>query len=108
MRALLTSLVEHWQIVTTIKKSKALKAEADQFFWSLVKCYDVYKQESDAQREIIRKIKPVLYTADAWKKLAQELVPSRRESWKKYWYVRTLKMWPRPWDNAEKVLVSLF
>lgn len=107
LRNLLTSLVEHGQITTTIWKSKAIKAEADQFFGSLVKCYESYADESSAKREIIRKIKQVIYTDDAGKKLAWELVPTWKESNKTFGYVRTLKLWLRAWDSAEQVLVSL-
>lgn len=107
LRNLLTSLVEHGQVKTTLQKSRALKAEADQFIGSLVKCYTQYPTEADAKREIDRRIKDVIYTDAAWKKLATELVPAWKEESKTFWYVRTLKLGARPWDNAEKVLVSL-
>lgn len=107
LRNLLTSLVEHGQVKTTLQKSRALKAEADQFFGSLVQCYDNYPTEADAKREIIRKIKPVLYTESAGKKLANDLVPAWNDAKQTFWFVRTLKLGARPWDNAEKILVSL-
>jgi ribosomal protein L17 len=91
VRNLLTSLVTHGQIVTTTKRAKAIKAEADQFFGSLVKCYSKY-DDAGARREIIRKIKPVIYTDDAGKKLVNDLVPQWNDNNQKFGYVSTLKL----------------
>ena len=93
-------------MTTTTKRAKAVKAEADQFFGSLIACYDKW-DEASARREIIRKVKPVLFTDEAGKKLVDELVPQWKDNNQKFGYVRTLKLWLRPWDSAEKVLVSL-
>lgn len=106
IRNLITSLVIHGAITTTSKRAQALKAEADAFFSRLVRCYDMY-EETDVRREIIRRIKDVVMTDEAWTKLIEILVPKRNTEGKGFGYVQSLKLWNRAWDNAEKVLVRM-
>lgn len=79
VRNLITSLIANGQIVTTIKRAKVLKAEADSFFASLLACYTRYPNQDDATREIIRKIKAVVFTEEEGKKLVRDLLPQRKE-----------------------------
>lgn len=106
IRNLITSLVIHGTITTTSKRAQALQAEADAFFSRLTRCYDKY-EESDVRREIIRRIKDVVMTDEAWIKLIEIFIPKRNTEGKRFGYVQSLKLWNRAWDNAEKVLVRM-
>lgn len=107
MRNLITSLVDHGQIITTWKKARALKARADSLFGKLVQIHTKYDNESDAKRELGRLVKRVVYTEAAWKKLVQDFVPQWADDNKTSGFVSKLKLGPRPWDNAEKFVVSI-
>lgn len=107
VRNLLTSLFTHGQIVTTVKRSKALKSKADSLLNSLLSCYDKYDGDEAVKREMIRRVTPVIYTEEAGKKLVNDIVPALKEAGKATGFVRTLKLGLRPGDSAEKVLVTL-
>lgn len=107
MRNLITSLVDHGQIITTWRKARALKARADALFGKLVQIHIKYDGKNDAKRELSRLVKRVVYTEDAGKKLVQDFVPKWADDNKTSGFVRKLKLGPRPWDNAEKFVVSL-
>lgn len=79
IRNLITSLIANGQIVTTIKRAKVLKAEADSFFAGLLACYTRYANQEDATREIIRKVQAVVFTENEGKKLVRELLPQWRD-----------------------------
>lgn len=106
IRNLITSLVLHGSIQTTSKRAKALQVFADSFFSKLIRCYDQYEGET-IRREVIRRTKDMITVDAAWKKLVNDLLPKRNEEKRSFWFVRTLKIWNRAWDNAQKVLVSV-
>jgi len=106
IRNLLTSLVASGQMVTTIKRSKVLKATADKFFARLVWLH-AKNDEATAKRESIRYVKSLIYTEKEGKKVINELLPKYLAEGKTSGFVMNVKMWPRPGDAAEKVLVKL-
>ena len=107
IRNLITSLVTHWEIVTTPKKAKVLKTEMDKFMSNLIRMFDKYTDENDVKRESIRLVKKVIFTEEAWKKIIAELLPKYKEEWRKSWFISDYKLGFRPWDAAEKILVRL-
>jgi ribosomal protein L17 len=106
LRNFLTSLVAHWQMVTTQKKAQVIKATANSFFARLVRMYNT-RDEADARRESIRLIKATIYTEAEGKKLLDELMPRWVEKWVTSSFVMNVKIWPRSWDAAEQVLIKL-
>lgn len=107
VRNLITSLVANGQIITTIKRGKVLKAEADSFFAALLQCYTTYKTEEDATREIIRRVKAVIFTETEGKKLVRDLLPQWKNQQRTFGLVSMLKLGPRAGDSAETVVVRL-
>lgn len=107
IRNLMTSLVKYWQIKTTAKRAKVLKSEMDKFFSRLVSLFDKYTDEKDVKREAIRYVKTLIFTEDEWKKVVSDLLPKYKDKGIKSWFVQDFKMGPRPWDNAEVVLIKL-
>ena len=106
IRNLLTSLVSTWQLVTTPKRAKVLKSRADNFFSRLVRITKDYPDANDARREVIRYIKSVIYTDEWWKKVLNDLLPANLKA-ENASFVSNYKLWVRPWDNSEKILVKL-
>ena len=74
IRNLLTSFITHGKMVTTPKKAKVLKAQADSFFARLVKLATKYDEKS-SKRELDRFVKSILYTDVAGKRAVNELLP---------------------------------
>lgn len=107
VRNLITSLIKNWQLVTTPKRAKVLKSEMDKLISKLLRKFDLYSDENDVKREIIRSIKQVVFTKEEWKKLAEELIVKYKEEWRKTWFVKDYKLWFRKWDSVEKILVKL-
>lgn len=107
IRNMLTSLVTHWQIVTTVSKARVIKAQADKFFSRLVWLFAKYEQLSDVRREAIRILKSTLYTQEAWKKVIEEILPKYKDANQTSGYISDYKLWVRSWDWAEKVLLKL-
>lgn len=107
VRNLVTSLIKNWQLITTPKRAKVLKSEMDKLIGKLLRKFDLYKDDNDVKREIIRAIKQVVFTKEEWKKLAEELIVRYREEWRKTWFVKNYKLWYRKWDSVEKILVKL-
>jgi ribosomal protein L17 len=66
-----------------------------------------YESEQDVKREAIRIVKSVVYSEDAWKKMIEDLFTKYIQLQKNSWYVQNYKLWQRPWDNAEKILVKI-
>lgn len=107
MRNLLTSLVKHGEIVTTPKRAKVLKAFADHFFSRLMGNFVKYQQASDVRRESIRFVKDTIFGNDEWKKVVNDLVPQFRSQWRSSSFTSIFKLWYRPGDWVEKILVKL-
>jgi ribosomal protein L17 len=82
IRNLLTSLVKSGKVVTTVKRAKVLKAEADSFFAKLVQLASS-EDQSYGRREAIRLIKATIYGEQEGKKLINELIPQLASTGKK-------------------------
>ena len=106
IRNLLTSLVEHGQIITTSRKAKVLKSHGDKFFNRLVRCWDKYDEKA-APREAMRITKSTLFTDQAGKKALNDLVPKWRDAKRDTGFIIDMKLGPRAGDAAERVLVKL-
>ena len=106
IRTLLTNLITHGEMITTPKRAKVLKAQADSFFARLVKLSMKY-DEADARRESIRIVKSVLYTEVAGKRAIDEFLPRYLEEKRTTGFVTDNKLGPRPGDAAERTLVRL-
>ena len=106
IRTLLTNFITHGEMITTIKRAKVLKAQADSFFARLVKLSTKY-DEAGAKREAIRIVKDTLYTERAGKRAVNEFLPKYLEEKRTTGFVTDNKLGPRPGDAAEKVLLKL-
>ena len=106
LRSLLTNLVKHGHIVTTSKKAKVLKAEADSFLAKLVIMHKKY-DENGAKRESIRLIKSKIFGEDEGKRVVSEIIPAIIASGKASGFIADYKMGPRSGDAAERVLVKI-
>ena len=107
IRNLITSLIREWKITTTLKKGKVLASEMDRFMSDLLRTTDLLKDEKDIQREVIRKVKKVVFGQEEGKKVVRELFPKAKESGKRSGFTRLVKMESRKGDNATKVAVIL-
>ncbi len=106
IKEMLHNLVLNWKVITTPKRAKVLKAEADKFFSKIISMNEKY-EDKDSRREIIRYIKTNVYWENAGKKVLNELFDKYVSSWKKSWFVKVYKLWFRKWDWVEKILVKL-
>lgn len=105
IRNMLNNLVLNGKMMTTPKRAKVIKAEADSFFSSLVGIYNKY-DEKDARREAIRLVKKTLFSEEAGKKVINDLLP-RYIADKNQSFVSSYKMWYRKWDAVEKIYLKL-
>ena len=106
IRELLTNLVANGKIVTTWKRAKVLKAEADHFFSKLLETMWRYSDEKDWLREAIRYVKSRIYWEEVWKKVINTYLPKYKDLSAKS-FVANYKMWFRLWDGAEKIMLKL-
>jgi len=104
---MLTNLVRSGKVVTTPKRAKVLKAEADSFFCKLLDISTRYSDESDWKREVIRYVKSTIYGEEEWKKVVSIYLPKYLDSSKKSGFVENYKIWFRKWDAVEKIMVKL-
>ncbi len=105
IRNMLNNLVLNGKMMTTPKRAKVIKAQADSFFSSLVSMYARY-DEKDARREAIRFVKKTLFSEEAGKKVINELLP-RYIADKNQSFVTSYKMWYRRGDAVEKIYLKL-
>ena len=61
----------------------------------------------DAEREIIRWIRSIIYTADEGKKIARELIPSYKNQQLVSNFTSHVKLGKRKGDSAEEVRIEL-
>ena len=106
VRNLLSSFVQSGRVVTTPKRAKVLKAEADAFFSKLVRTYTRYTDQNEAKRECINIVKAEIFGEDAWKKVINTLLP-KYVAEKNNSFVASYKMWFRKGDAAEQVMLKL-
>lgn len=106
IRELLTNLVAFWKIVTTGKRAKVLKAEADHFFSKLLEIVWRYQDEKDQTRECIRYVKSRIYGEDNGKKVMQVYLPKYKDASAKS-FVANYNMWFRLGDGADQIMIKL-
>ena len=106
VRNLLTSLITHGEMITTGKRAKVVKAEADKVFARLVRIYSKFEGVA-AKREADRFVKSVLYTEVAGKRAVSEILPKYLDESRTTGFVSNYKLGFRAGDAAEKVLVKL-
>lgn len=106
VRNLLSSFVQSGRVVTTPKRAKVLKAEADAFFSKLVRTYTRYTDQNEAKRECINIVKAEIFGEEAWKKVINTLLP-KYVAEKNNSFVASYKMWFRKGDAAEQVMLKL-
>lgn len=106
IRTMLTNLVTHGKMTTTPKRAKVLKAEADSFFSRLLRTYRRFDDENISKREVIRVVKSTILTEEAGKKIVTDILP-RYLDWNIWSFVADHKMWPRPGDATEKIMLKL-
>lgn len=105
IREMLTNLVKRGRVVTTPKRAKVLKAEADAFFSKLLS-YSTRYDEKSAHRECIRYVKAIIFSKEDGKKVIEEWLPKYKESKQKS-FVQNYKLGFRKGDWVEKILVEL-
>ena len=106
VRQLLTDLVKNGKLVTTPKRAKVLKSEADSFFSKLLEIDKKYKEPGDAKRECIRYVKSMIYGEDEGKKVINTWLPKYKEA-KSQSFVADYKVWFRVWDAAPRIMLKL-
>lgn len=106
VRNLLSSFVKNGRIVTTPKRARVLKAEADAFFSKLVKTYTRYPDQNEAKRECINIVKAEIFGEEEGKRVINVLLP-KYVAEKNNSFVASYKMWFRKWDAAEQVMLKL-
>ena len=92
--------------MTTPKRAKVLKAEADAFFAKLVKTYTRYPDQNEAKRECISIVKAEIFWEEEWKRVINTLLP-KYVAGKNNSFVASYKMWFRKGDAAEQVMLKL-
>lgn len=106
VKIMLSNLVKNGRIVTTPKRAKVLKAEADAFFSKLVRTYSRYSDENESRRECINIVKSDIFWEEEGKKVINILLPKYLQE-KPASFVSSYKMWFRKWDAAEKIMLKL-
>lgn len=104
MRNMLTSFVTHGQLVTTPKRAKVLKSEANKLFNRLVRTAKA--SEQDGIRRCIAYVKSVLFTDVAGKKLITELLPKFLDA-NVTSFVADYKLGMRKGDASEEIMLKI-
>lgn len=107
IRQLLTSLVRSGKVVTTPKRAKVLKSEADSFFSKLLDIATRYKDEKDGKRECIRYVQSVIYGEEDGKKVISTRLPKYKEAGNKSSFVSDYKVGHRVGDASQKIMLKL-
>lgn len=106
MRNALTSLVTYGHITTTAKRARALRAYADHFFSRAGRIAQRYDDAGDVRRELTRYVKKIIFSADAGKKVVNELVPEYAGK-KASGFTKQYKLGARKGDASEKIYLEL-
>jgi len=104
---LLTSLVRTGKVVTTPKRAKILKSEADSFFSKLLDIATRYPDKKDGKRECIRYTQSVIYGEEDGKKVINTRLPKYKEAGNKSSFVADYKVGHRVGDAAPKIMLKL-
>lgn len=104
MRTMLTNLVKNGYITTTQKKAKVLIAYTNSFF-SKLSSFSSF-ESSDANREIIRLVKSVVFWNDEWKKIVFEMLPFFISKEFSTSFLTHIKLGKRLGDGAELIKIE--
>ena len=96
IRSLSTSLIVSWTIETTKVKAKVTASAVDKMI-----ARTKWKDKMNA----IRYLKKHLYNEEASRIILDELHDKYKD--RQSWFTRIVKLWARPWDGAEKVVLQL-
>lgn len=107
IRQLLSSLIRTGKVVTTPKRAKVLKSEADSFFSKLLQIAKRYADEKDGKRECIRYVKSVIYWEEDGKKVITTLLPKYKEAGNVSSFVADYKVGFRVGDASPKIMLKL-
>jgi len=107
IRQLLTSLVRTGKVVTTPKRAKILKSEADSFFSKLLDIATRYPDEKDGKRECIRYVQSIIYGEEDGKKVINTWLPKYKEAGLTSSFVSDYKVGHRVGDASEKIMLKL-
>lgn len=105
MRTMLTNLVRHGHLTTTEKKAKVLVAYANSFFAKL-SSMSTTLDLADAQREIVRWVKSVVFGNEEGKKVVMELLPDFSAKKLTTSFLTHVKLGKRIGDSAESVRIE--
>ncbi|NOZ44239.1 MAG: hypothetical protein GXP45_03760 [bacterium] len=106
-REMLTNLVRTGRLVTTPKRAKVLKADADSFFAHLIDLATRYADEKDGKREAIAYTKSVIFGKEEGKKVIEVYLPKYLEAKKTSSFVENYKLGFRKGDAVEKIMLKL-
>ncbi len=96
IRSLSTALIVSWTIETTKVKAKVTASAVDKMI-----ARTKWKDKMNA----IRYLKKHLYNEEASRIILEELHEKYKD--RSSWFTRIVKLWARPWDGAEKVVLQL-
>jgi ribosomal protein L17 len=91
-REMLTNLVRTGRVVTTPKRAKVLKADADSFFAHLIDLSTRYENEKDGRREAVAYTKSIIFGNVEGKKVVDEYLPRYLEEKKRSSFVENYKL----------------
>ncbi len=107
-REMLTNLIKSGKVVTTPKRAKVLKADADAFFSHLIDLSTRYKDKKDGRREAIAYTKSLIFGKEQGKKVMDVYLPKYLEDYKKWAsFVENYKLGWRKGDAVEKIMIKL-
>lgn len=107
-REMLTNLIKSWKVVTTPKRAKVLKADADSFFSHLIDLSTRYQDEKEGRREAIAYTKSMIFGNQQGKKVVDVYLPKYLDDYKKGTsFVSNYKLGWRKGDAVEKIMVKL-
>ncbi|MBU0626422.1 hypothetical protein KKH82_03210 [Patescibacteria group bacterium] len=107
IRQLLTNLVRNGKVVTTPKRAKVLKAEADSFFSKLLEIAARYPEAKDVRRESVRYVSSRIFGEEDGKKVLATLLPKIQEEGRKTGFVAAYKVGHRVGDASPKIMIKI-
>ena len=104
---MLTNLVRSGKVVTTPKRAKVLKADADSFFAHLIDLSTRYEDANDGKREAISYTKSVIFGKAEGKMVIEVYLPKYLEAKRRSSFVENYKLGVRKGDAVEKIMLKL-
>lgn len=105
MRTMLTNLIRYGHLTTTEQKAKVLIAYTNSFFAKLASM-STKLAPTDAQREIVRWVKSLVFGNDEGKKVVDEYLPAFSSQHLTTSFVTHIKLGKRTGDSAEMVKIE--